>query len=61
MTDSLELTVEDIDQIVEAIENFVMGPTEDAELTAIWQPYIDKLLWLRAGIATKNAQWARDD
>lgn len=44
------LTIADIDQIIEAIENFVMGPGEDPELDAIWQPYIDKLNVLRAAI-----------
>jgi hypothetical protein len=44
------LTVEDVEQIAEAIENFVMGPVEDAELNEMWQPYLDKLNALRAAI-----------
>lgn len=45
------LTIDDVDQIIEAIENFAMGPVEDAELNAVWQTYIDKLYALRAAIA----------
>jgi len=33
----------DIEQIVEAIEHFVIGPGENPELQEVWQPYIDKL------------------
>jgi hypothetical protein len=44
------LTIEDVDQIAEAIENFVMGPVEGTELNGIWQPYLDKLNALRAAI-----------
>lgn len=58
MTDTVQsgaggpLTVEDIDQIVEAIELFLMNgrprDADDRELNATWQPYVDKLKALRA-------------
>lgn len=35
------LTVEDIDQIVDGIEHFIMDG--DPDVDAIWQPYVDKL------------------
>ena len=40
--------VEDIDELVEAIEVFIIGPDPDFELRAIWQPTIDKLQDLKA-------------
>ena len=43
------MTVEDIDQIVEGIEYFIIGGDDD--LAPIWQPYIDKLQALKAAIA----------
>lgn len=42
-------TLADIDQIAEAIENFVMDG--DAEVDAIWQPYVDQLRTHRAALA----------
>lgn len=50
------LTAEDIDSIVGAIDDFVIGPVEDEELRAIWQPSIDKLMALRAAIAKAEGQ-----
>jgi hypothetical protein len=45
------LSVEDIDQIVEGIEHFCIGAdNDDAELDAIWRPYINKLTDLRADL-----------
>lgn len=40
-----ELTRDDVEQIIEGIEHFIIGPEypENPELRAIWQPYIDKL------------------
>jgi hypothetical protein len=40
------LTVEDIAQIVEGIENFIM--CGDPAVDALWQPYVDKLNALKA-------------
>lgn len=42
---AVALTAEDIEQIIEGIEHFIVGNDEDLEL--IWQPYIDKLNALR--------------
>lgn len=42
------LTASDIDQIVDGLDNFCIGPVENDELRAIWQPYIDKLQAHRA-------------
>lgn len=42
------LTRDDIAQIIEGIEHFCIGPIENAECRAIWQPYIDKLRALAA-------------
>ena len=40
-----ELSVDDIDQIIEGIDHFVIGTEPDIEV--IWQPYLDKLAALR--------------
>lgn len=37
------LTQEDIDQIIEGLEHFCIGPENTPDLEEIWQPYIDKL------------------
>lgn len=42
------LTRDDIAQIIEGIEHFCIGPIENVECRAIWQPYIDKLQALAA-------------
>jgi hypothetical protein len=44
------LTVDDIDQIIDGLDNFCIGPFENEELRSIWQPYIDKLKALRTAI-----------
>lgn len=41
------MTPADLDQIIEGIELFIIGPVEDPERRAVWQPYIDKLNGLR--------------
>jgi uncharacterized Zn-finger protein len=42
-----DLTDADLAQIIEGIEHFCIGPVENAELDAIWRPYIDKLVALK--------------
>jgi hypothetical protein len=37
------LSVADVEVLIEALEHFCIGPSPNAELEAIWQPYIDKL------------------
>lgn len=44
------LTLEDIDTIIEGIDHFIIGTDDDADLIAIWQPYMDKLKALRAAM-----------
>ncbi len=46
----LPLTHADIDQIIEGLDHFCIGPQYDKELYAIWQPYIDKLTALKAHV-----------
>lgn len=52
------LTPDDIDQIVEGIEHFIIGGDRDVELQAIWQPYIDKLRALRSIISESGRMLA---
>ena len=49
------LTNADIDQIIEAIDHFVIGPIENARLLAIWQLYIDKLERLKSEVQPSSA------
>lgn len=46
------LTVEDIDQIAEGIDLFIVEGFPD--LVEVWQPYIDKLNALRAIVASNH-------
>lgn len=49
------LTTEDIDQIAEGIEHFVIGVVDpDPEVADIWQPYIDQLLASRTLLAAAS-------
>lgn len=50
-TEASPLTVDDIDQIIEGLDHFCIGPVENEETRAIWQPYIDKLTALKSGVA----------
>lgn len=43
VTPTPALTADDIDQIVDGLDNFCIGPVENDQLRAIWQPCIDKL------------------
>lgn len=46
------LTAEDIDQIAEGIEHFIIGIVDpDPEVAAIWQPYIEQLKAQRTQLA----------
>jgi len=49
------LTIEDIDQIADGIEHFIMNG--DPPVDAIWQPYIDKLQAQRALIVAARRCW----
>lgn len=44
-----DLTVDDVDQIIEGIEHFIIK--NDRDVAAIWRPYIAKLEALRDRIA----------
>lgn len=51
----------DIDQIIEGIEHFCIGPQNTPELQAIWQPYIDKLEALKLRGAAEPLPAPRHD
>jgi hypothetical protein len=45
---STRLTIDDIDQIIEGIDHFIISG--DPAVQEVWQPYLDKLAALRAGL-----------
>jgi hypothetical protein len=49
------MTCEDVDQLVEGIEHFIIGG-DHPDVRDIWQPYIDKLNALRVAIAKAEGQ-----
>lgn len=52
---SAALTVEDIDQIAEGIDHFIIGTVDpDPEVARIWQPYIDQLKAQRSVLAASS-------
>lgn len=46
--DQARLTVDDIDQIVEGMDHFIISGDPDVE--EVWQPFLDKLALLRADL-----------
>jgi hypothetical protein len=61
------LTMADVTQIIEGIEECIIGPfsgtkagiRQDRKIRAIWQPYINKLTALRSAMARRTKRAIR--